>query len=109
MLLFIGRSNDFFGQYAWDKNVPFSATTLSAAEQARLQHKRTALGRWFEHALQSGVCAATPCEDDCFGKAVALLFRHEVREACAVLRDGGYDRLAVLAAQISIRSEWGEA
>ena len=87
------RNNDFFGQYAWDKNAPFSATTLSAAEQARLQHKRTALG----------------CEDDCFGKAVALLFRHEVREACAVLRDGGYDRLAVLAAQISRRSEWGEA
>ena len=33
----------------------------------------------------------------------------QLREACAVLRDGGYDRLAVLAAQISIRSEWGEA
>ena len=122
--LFTRRNNDFFGQYAWDKNAPFSSASQTPAEQARLKHKRTALGRWLEQAIHSeAYCDDTRQDtrqdihqdthqdihqDDCFSRAVALLFRHDVRAACGVLRESGYDRLAVLVAQISSLGGVGE-
>ena len=96
------RSNDLFGQYPWEKEVPFSVTSLSPSQKERVEKKRTEFGRWLDLCAQSGlwsVCVET--DDSVFASAVNHLLHHEVLEACTTLRQGGYERLAVLVAQIS--------
>ena len=96
------RSNDLFGQYPWEKEVPFSVTSLSPSQKERVEKKRTEFGRWLDLCAQSGlwsVCVDT--DDSVFASAVNHLLHHEVLEACTALRQGGYERLAVLVAQIS--------
>lgn len=96
------RSNDLFGQYPWEKEVPFSVTSLPPSQKERVEKKRTEFGRWLDLCAQSGlwsVCVDT--DDSVFASAVNHLLHHEVLEACTALRQGGYERLAVLVAQIS--------
>lgn len=68
------------------------------------------LGRWIQTALNYPYFCHYNChgegEECVFSGAVSSLLRHDVTNACNILREAGYDRLSVQVAQINCSPDY---
>ena len=105
-ILFI-HSNDLQTDYQWSEREEFHLENCSYLQQQEVLKRRRLFCRWLENASRSGIWLfdgekEKEGEDTVFSRCLDCLYVHDIESACNILKEEGYERLALQLSQISI-------